>query len=149
MRRRERQSDEVPLPGSVALVATALCVVKFIPAKTRVQRLKKGRDGEQIHIATRTPETAPIIQCKAEAADIKLLPRDSTTNTYPVRGVVVFLDGFVNRRPSARGADIRVLNPSVVALLEMPARIEHDAATDAVAWRHGKFLMARVKQIAP
>jgi hypothetical protein len=154
-----------------ALVATALCTLKFIRTKRRVRNLKKGRDGERnvaeildelkcfgaqvlhdipsekgnvdhvvictrgifvvetkawskpenvwemdfdgghIHIATRAPEAAPIIQCKAEAADIKALLKESTAKTYPVRGVVVFLDWFVNRRPSARGSDIWVLNP--------------------------------------
>jgi hypothetical protein len=33
----------------------------------------------------------------------------------PVRGVVVFLDWFVKRRPQARGSDIWVLNPKELA----------------------------------
>jgi len=72
-------------------------------------------DGERIHIATRAPEAAPIIQCKAEVGDIKALLRDSTSKTFPVRGVVAFLDWFVNRKPSARGSDIWVLNPKELA----------------------------------
>jgi Nuclease-related domain len=72
-------------------------------------------DGEQIHIPTRAPDAAPIIQCKAEAASIKSLLRDSTSKSYPVRGVVVFLDWFVKRKPAARGADIWVLNPKELA----------------------------------
>ena len=72
-------------------------------------------DGEHIHIATRTPDAAPIIQCKAEVASIKALLRESTSKLFPVRGVVVFLDWFVNRTPSARGSDIWVLNPKELA----------------------------------
>ena len=72
-------------------------------------------DGEQIHIATRTPDAAPIVQCKAESASIKALLRESTSKTFPVRGVVVFLDWFVNRQPSARGSAIWVLNPQELA----------------------------------
>jgi Nuclease-related domain len=72
-------------------------------------------DGERIHIATRAPEAAPIIQCKAEVGDIKALLRDSTSKIFPVRGVVVFLDWFVNRKTSARGSEIWVLNPKELA----------------------------------
>jgi hypothetical protein len=72
-------------------------------------------DGQQIHIPTRAPDAAPIIQCKAEAASIKSLLRASTSKAFPVRGVVVFLDWYVKRRPAARGADIWVLNPKEVA----------------------------------
>lgn len=68
-------------------------------------------DGERIHIATRAPDAAPIVQCKAEVGDIKSLLRESTSKAFPVRGVVVFLDWFVNRKPGARGAEIWVLNP--------------------------------------
>jgi hypothetical protein len=72
-------------------------------------------DGEKIHIPTRVPDAAPIIQCKAEVSDIKVLLKDSTSKHYPVRGVVVFLDWFVNRKASARGSDIWVLNPKELA----------------------------------
>jgi hypothetical protein len=72
-------------------------------------------DGQEIHVPTRAPESAPIIQCKAEVADIKALLRDSTTKSYPVRGVVVFIDWFVKRRPSARGSEVWVLNPKELA----------------------------------
>jgi hypothetical protein len=68
-------------------------------------------DGECIHIATRAPDAGPIVQCKAEVGDIKSLLKESTSKALPVRGVVVFLDWFVNRKPGARGAEIWVLNP--------------------------------------
>ena len=74
-----------------------------------------GFDGERIHIATRAPDAAPIVQCKAEVGDIKSLLKESTSKTFPVRGVVVFLDWFVNRKPGARGAEIWVLNPKELA----------------------------------
>src|SRR4029077_6343333 len=63
-------------------------------------------DGERIHIATRAPNAAPIVQCKAEVGDIKTLLKESTSRVFPVRGVVVFLDWFVNRKTSARGAEV-------------------------------------------
>lgn len=63
-------------------------------------------DGERIHIATRAPDAAPIVQCKAEVGDIKSFLRKSTSKALPVRGVVVFLDWFVSRRAGARGAEI-------------------------------------------
>jgi hypothetical protein len=72
-------------------------------------------DGEKIHIPTRAPDAAPIIQCKAEVSDIKALLKDSTSKHYPVRGVVVFLDWFVNRKASAGGSDVWVLNPKELA----------------------------------
>ena len=72
-------------------------------------------DGERIHIATRQPDAAPIVQCKAEVGDIRSLLKESTSKDFPVRGVVVFLDWFVNRQPGARGADIWVLNPKELA----------------------------------
>jgi len=72
-------------------------------------------DGERIHIGARAPDATPIIQCKAEVSSIRSLLRDSTSKIFPVRGVVVFLDWFVNRKPSARGSDIWVLNPKELA----------------------------------
>jgi hypothetical protein len=72
-------------------------------------------DGDQIHIPNRKPDASPIVQCKAEVGSIKELLRDSTSKHFPVRGVVVFLDWFVNRRSSARGSDIWVLNPKELA----------------------------------
>jgi hypothetical protein len=72
-------------------------------------------DGECIHIATRAPDAAPIVQCKAEVGDIRSLLKESTSKTFPVRGVVVFLDWFVNRKPGASGAEIWVLNPKEIA----------------------------------
>lgn len=72
-------------------------------------------DGETIHIPTRLPDSAPIIQCKAEVSDMMTLLKESTSKNYPVRGVVVFLDWFVKRKPSARGSDIWVLNPKELA----------------------------------
>ena len=68
-------------------------------------------DGQQIHIPTRAPDSAPIIQCRAETASIKSLLRDSTSKSFAVRGVVVFLDWYVERKPAARGSDVWVLNP--------------------------------------
>jgi len=64
-------------------------------------------DGERIHIATRGPDAAPIVQCKAEVGDIILLLKESTSKTFPVRGVVVFLDWFVNRKPGGLRALLR------------------------------------------
>jgi hypothetical protein len=72
-------------------------------------------NGTHIEIPTRAPDEAPIVQCKAETASIKSLLRDSTSKTYPVRGVVLFLDWYVKRRPAARGSDIWVLNPKELA----------------------------------
>jgi hypothetical protein len=72
-------------------------------------------DGERIHIPDRPADAAPIIQCKAEAGDIKTLLKESTSKVFPVRGVVVFLDWYVNRQPSARGAAVWVLNPKELA----------------------------------
>jgi hypothetical protein len=72
-------------------------------------------DGEQIHVPTRAPEAAPVTQCKAEVADIRALLKESTAKSYPVRGVVVFLEWFVNRKPAARGSEIWVLNPKELA----------------------------------
>jgi hypothetical protein len=68
-------------------------------------------DGERIHIANRAPDPAPIVQAKAQVASIKALLRESTSKTFSVRGVVVFLDWYVKRKPSARASDIWVLNP--------------------------------------
>jgi hypothetical protein len=78
------------LPGSYAILttgATAFCTVQFIRTKKRVKHLKKGRDSERIHIDTRGPDAAPIIQCKAEVGDIKSLLKESTSKSFPVRGV--------------------------------------------------------------
>ena len=72
-------------------------------------------DGERIHIPTKIADAAPIIQCKAEVSDIKTLLKQSTSTIYPVRGVVVFLDWFVKRMPSARGSEVWVLNPKELA----------------------------------
>jgi hypothetical protein len=72
-------------------------------------------DGTRVHIPARAPDAAPIIQCQAEAASIRNFLRDSTSRSFPVRGVVVFLDWFVKRRPQARGSDIWVLNPKELA----------------------------------
>jgi hypothetical protein len=72
-------------------------------------------DGEKIHIPTRKADAAPIVQCQAQVSDIRTLLKDSTSKDFPVRGVVVFLDWFVKRTPSARGADIWVLNPKELA----------------------------------
>jgi len=72
-------------------------------------------DGEQIYIESRTPDASPIVQSKAECAEIRSLLRDSTSKTFPVRGVVVFLDWFVNRKPAAKGSGIWVLNPKELA----------------------------------
>jgi hypothetical protein len=158
-----------------AAVASLLCIVKFLGARRRVRRLRKGRDGErevaeilddlkrygaqvlhdipgekgnvdhvvistrgvfvvetkawtkpdrvwqmdfdgkQVHIPNQAPDPAPIIQCLAEAASIKRLLRDSTSQDFPVRGVVVFLEWYVKHTPSARGSDIWVLNPKQLA----------------------------------
>jgi len=65
---------------------------------------KMDFDGERIHVAGRAPDAAPIIQCKAEVDEIRSLLKESTSKSFSVRGVVVFLDWFVNRTPSARGA---------------------------------------------
>jgi hypothetical protein len=46
------------------------------------------------------------------------LLRDSTSKAFPVRGVVVFLDWHVKRKPAARGADIWVLNPKETRRLD-------------------------------
>lgn len=72
-------------------------------------------DGERIHIETRAPNAAPIVQCKAEVGDIKKLLKESTSKVLPVRGVVVFLDWFVNRKTGSRGAEVWVLNPKELA----------------------------------
>ena len=72
-------------------------------------------DGERIYISTRAPDAAPIVQCKAEVGDIKSLLKESTSKTFAVRGVVVFLDWFVKRKPGACGAEIWVLNPKELA----------------------------------
>lgn len=66
-------------------------------------------DGERIHIPDRAPNTAPIVQCKAEVGDIRTLIKESTSKLFPVRGAVVFLDWFINRTPGARGAEVWVL----------------------------------------
>ncbi|MGD0494051.1 MAG: nuclease-related domain-containing protein [Steroidobacteraceae bacterium] len=102
-------------------------------------------DGEQIHIATRAPDAAPIAQCKAEAASIKALLRESTSKDFPVRGVVVFLDWFVNRRPSARGSDIWVLNPKELAGW---VRREPESLSDADVAMATLHLKQYVKKLA-
>jgi Nuclease-related domain len=71
-------------------------------------------DGEEIHIGGRS-DAAPIVQCRAESASIRALLRVSTSQAFPVRGVVVFLDWFVRRTPAARGSGIWVLNPKELA----------------------------------
>jgi hypothetical protein len=72
-------------------------------------------DGAKIHIPTRKADAAPIVQCRAQVSDIRTLLKESTANDFPVRGVVVFLDWYVKRTPSAQGADIWVLNPKELA----------------------------------
>jgi hypothetical protein len=72
-------------------------------------------DGERIHISGRPANAAPIVQCRAESASIRGLLRESTSRTFAVRGVVVFLDWFVNRKPEARGSEVWVLNPKELA----------------------------------
>ncbi len=57
------------------------------------------------------PDAAPISQCKAQVSEIRSQLKESMSKIFPVRGVVVFLDWYVKRKPSARGADIWVLNP--------------------------------------
>ncbi len=72
-------------------------------------------DGEQIYVATREPDGAPIRQCKAESAALRTILQDSTSKVFPVRGVVVFLDWYVKHLPAAKNADVWVLNPKQLA----------------------------------
>lgn len=72
-------------------------------------------DGERILIPTRPPDVAPITQCRAQVGSIRELLRESTSKSFAVRGVVVFLDWYVTRMPAARGSDIWVLNPKELA----------------------------------
>jgi len=101
-------------------------------------------DGERILIATREPDAAPIIQCKAEVGDIRSLLKQSTSKDFPVRGVVVFLDWFVNRKPGARGADTWVLNPKELAgwIRREPETLS--AADVAMATLHLKQFVKRL-----
>ena len=75
------------------------------------KRCKLKFDGECVHIPGRAPDSGPIIQCRAAVEEIRSLLQQSTSKTFPVRGIVVFLDWFIKRTSSARGASIWVLNP--------------------------------------
>ncbi len=102
-------------------------------------------DGERIHIATRAPDAAPIVQCRAEVASIRELVRESTSKALPVRCVVVFLDWYVNRTPSARGSDIWVLNPKELAGW---IRRERETLSDADVAMATLHLKQYVKKLA-
>lgn len=102
-------------------------------------------DGEQIHIATRAPDAAPIIQCRAQVSEIRSLLKESTSKAFPVRGAVVFLDWYVKRKPSASGADIWVLNPKE---LRGWIRQERDVLSDADVAMATLHLKQFVKRLA-
>lgn len=101
-------------------------------------------DGERIHIANRAPDPAPIVQAKAQVASIKALLRESTSKTFSVRGVVVFLDWYVKRKPSARASDIWVLNPKELSgWIQREPEILSDADV-AMATLHMKQYIKRL-----
>ncbi len=68
-----------------------------------------------------------------------------STKALPVRGVVVFLDWYVNRTPSARGSDIWVLNPKELAGW---IRRERETLSDADVAMATLHLKQYVKKLA-
>ena len=88
-------------------------------------------DGERVHIPGRAPDAAPIVQCRAEVDQIRSVLRESTSKTFPVQGIVVFLKWYVTRTPSARSSTIWVLNPK--ELEGWISREKPSLSTDEVA----------------
>ena len=96
-------------------------------------------------ISRAKPDSAQNIQCKAEVSEIKALLKQSTSKNYPVRGVVVFLDWFGKRKPSARDSELGVLYPK-----ELPGcvRKEAELLCDAEVALATLYLKQFVKRLA-
>lgn len=89
-----------------------------IETKARTKAAPRQRiefDGGSVTVAGRSMERDPIEQCRAESAWLRDLLKRSTSKQLAVRGVVVFPGWWVERSPSARGAEIWVLNPKELA----------------------------------
>lgn len=102
-----------------------------VETKTLTKRDRKSRidfDGERILVAGRTLERDPVVQSRAQVAWLGRLLQESTGKAFPIRGVVVFPNWFVERTGAGRRSPLWVLEPKA-----LPAFIEHEPEQLATA----------------
>ncbi len=78
-------------------------------------------DGERILVNGRQPDRDPVAQARAIRDWLEDLLFDTTGRRYPVRGVVVFPEWWIEPPADNKRTDIWVLNPKA-----LPAFIEHE-----------------------
>jgi hypothetical protein len=67
-------------------------------------------DGESISINGQRPDRSPIVQVRAACSWMREFLKKETGKTYPVKGVVVIPDWFVEAIKNRKASDVWVLN---------------------------------------
>lgn len=79
-------------------------------------------DGEQLLVSGYKPDRDPVRQVRAEAKWLLNLLRESTSKTFPIRGVVLFPGWYVDPVPEGIKRDTWVLEPKA-----LPTWIERES----------------------
>lgn len=101
--------------GNIDHVIISTRGIYTIETKTR-SKPSKGRskivyDGETVSVNGGPPESAPIIQARAQAAHLKRLLREITGRRFEVRPLVVYPGWYVKHTDAARESAAWVLSP--------------------------------------
>lgn len=101
--------------GNIDHVIISTRGIYTIETKSR-SKPSKGRakivfDGEAVSVDGAPPESAPIIQARAQAAHLKRLLREITGRQFEVRPLVVFPGWYVKQPDAAQESSAWVLSP--------------------------------------
>jgi hypothetical protein len=104
--------------GNIDHVIISIRGIYTIETKTR-SKPAKGEckvlyDGDTVSVNRGPADPGPIVQAKAQAAQLKRLLREITGRRLPVRPVVVFPGWYVEQTDGARPSDVWVLSPKAV-----------------------------------
>lgn len=123
--------------GNIDHVIISTRGIYTIETKTR-SKPAKGQckvhfDGEAVSMNGGPPDPAPIIQARAQAAQLGRLLRELTGRRLPVRPLVVYPGWFVEQSDAARSSDVRVLSPKGLYkwIEREPTTIPPEAVRDA------------------
>lgn len=104
--------------GNIDHVIISTHGIYTIETKTRSKRAsgpcRIHYDGERVSVNGGPADPAPIIQSRAQAAQLARLLREVTGRKFPVRPLVVYPGWFIEQTDTARASDVRVLSPKGV-----------------------------------
>jgi hypothetical protein len=125
--------------GNIDHVIISTRGIYTIETKTR-SKPAKGEckvlyDGDTVSVNRGPADPGPIIQAKAQAAQLKRLLREITGRRLPVRPVVVFPGWYVEPTEHARSSDVWVLSPKAVYkwIEREPETVSADAVRHATS----------------